>query len=82
MKTNISQLKARLSEYLAEVRRGCCVVVCDRHTPIAKIIPFHQDDGLQIQEPTLSCKAVSIAGVALKHPVDVVGLLRDERDQR
>ena len=36
----ISELKAKLSAYLAEVRAGGTVVVYDRSTPIARLVPF------------------------------------------
>ena len=52
MKTvNIAELKNRLSAYLNEVRTGHEVLVCDRHTPIARIVPIahgaDQDDELR-----------------------------------
>jgi prevent-host-death family protein len=51
--TNVSDLKARLSEYLAAVRNGETVVVHDRRTPIARLVPFEQQaDELQVAEPT------------------------------
>lgn len=36
----VAALKARLSEYLRVVRRGHPVTVCDRDTPIARLVPF------------------------------------------
>ena len=52
MKTvNIAELKNRLSVYLNEVRAGREVVVRDRNTPIARIVPIEhsadQDDELR-----------------------------------
>jgi prevent-host-death family protein len=42
MKTvNIGELKNQLSAYLQCVRRGEEVVVRDRNTPVARILPFH-----------------------------------------
>ena len=35
----VSELKAKLSGYLAKVRRGATVTVCDRQTPIAQLVP-------------------------------------------
>ena len=44
MKTvRIAELKARLSGYLREVRRGRSVTILDRETPIARIVPYAQD---------------------------------------
>jgi prevent-host-death family protein len=39
--TNIAQLKAQLSAYLAYVQDGEEVLVKDRNKPIAKIVPLH-----------------------------------------
>jgi len=36
----VAELKARLSEYLREVRNGHEVVVMDRNQPIARLVPF------------------------------------------
>lgn len=36
----VSELKAHLSAYLAEVRRGETVIVCNRNTPIARLVPL------------------------------------------
>jgi prevent-host-death family protein len=38
--TKIAELKANLSAYLSEVRNGETLVVCDRSTPIARIVPY------------------------------------------
>jgi len=35
----ISELKAKLSEYLRAVRRGETIAVLDRETPVAQIVP-------------------------------------------
>ena len=48
---NIAELKNQLSVYLSEVRKGHEVVVRDRNTPIARIVPIaegaDQDDELR-----------------------------------
>ena len=36
----IAELKSKLSEYLRGVRKGQSVIVLDRETPIARIVPF------------------------------------------
>ena len=80
----ISELKARLSEYLACVRRGETVVVCDRNTPIARLVPYDDRSAeLRIEGPTLPRRELKkIRGVRPRVAVDVVGLLRESRDQR
>jgi prevent-host-death family protein len=39
---NIAELKNRLSQYLNEVRSGTEIVVRDRNTPIARILPIEK----------------------------------------
>ena len=41
----IADLKNNLSRHLTRVRRGNSIVVLDRNTPIARIVPYdHADD--------------------------------------
>ena len=39
----IAELKANLSAYLAAVRKGKTIIVCDRSTPIARLVPIKSD---------------------------------------
>jgi antitoxin (DNA-binding transcriptional repressor) of toxin-antitoxin stability system len=47
-KANIAEFKARLSSYLRFVRRGEKVVVYDRDTPIADVVPHDSDTAQQL----------------------------------
>lgn len=79
----IAELKAGLSGYLAEVRNGTRIVVCDRATPVAWLVPYGGDEETQIVPPSgppLSAKGLK--PVKLRRRVDVVALLRQSRDQR
>ncbi len=80
----VSGLKARLSAYLAEVRNGETVVVCDRKTPIARLLPLNEAvDDLHIDEPEGSVVQLKhLPAVRLRRKRDVVALLRAQRDQR
>lgn len=82
--TNVSGLKARLSAYLAAVRNGETIVVHDRRTPIARLVPFDAGvDDLSISEPVEPIRALArVKPLRLRKRVDVVRLLRDSRDQR
>ena len=82
--TNVSGVKARLSECLAAVRDGETVVVHDRRTPIARLVPFNAgSDDLSISEPAQPIRELATRKpVRLRKRVDVVHLLRDSRDQR
>ena len=80
----VSELKARLSAYLSEVRRGETVTVFDRNTPIARIVPFAaEDEQERIEEPTRSLTRLrALQPIRLRRKIDVVALLREDRDQR
>ena len=82
--TNVSGFKARLSEYLTAARNGETVVVHDRKTPIARLVPIdeHVDD-LKIAEPSRPPRVRGKAKpVRLRRRVDIVRLLRESRDAR
>jgi prevent-host-death family protein len=81
--TNVSGLKARLSEYLAAVRNGETVVVHDRRTPIARLVPIGENaEDLTITEPSRPVAGLKIKPPRLRRRVDVVRLLRESRDHR
>ncbi|MGH9617073.1 MAG: type II toxin-antitoxin system Phd/YefM family antitoxin [Acidobacteriaceae bacterium] len=42
--TNISALKAHLSEYIQLVRMGEEVLICERKTPVARIVPCDSEN--------------------------------------
>lgn len=83
-RAKVSELKARLSAYLAEVRAGGEVLVCDRATPIARLIPVVDSaDDLQIIPATASPATLKkIIGVRPKGRVDVDALLAELRRDR
>lgn len=85
MKTaNVSELKAKLSAYLAEVRRGGTVVVYDRSTPIARLVPFQEEpEDLVLIEPSGPAADVKrIKPVRLKKRIDLDKILREMRGDR
>ena len=81
---NVSELKARLSAYLSEVRSGGTVVVYDRNTPIARLVPFQeeQNDLVIIEASASPAELKRLKGVRPKKPVDVDKLLRELRQDR
>jgi len=82
--TNVSGFKARLSAYLAAARNGETVIVHDRKTAIARLVPMdeHVDD-LKVTEPSRPTRNLAkIKPVRLRGRVDVVQMLRESRDQR
>jgi prevent-host-death family protein len=81
----VSELKAHLSAYLGDVRRGDSIVVCDRATPIARLIPYEPDadDGFEVVPASSPVSDVRrIRSLRPKQAVDVVRLLREDRDAR
>ncbi|MBK7597744.1 MAG: type II toxin-antitoxin system prevent-host-death family antitoxin [Acidobacteria bacterium] len=59
MKTaNVSELKSRLSSYLADVQRGEEIIVRDRNRPIARIVPLTRQGGDEIEEMALVAAGV------------------------
>jgi antitoxin (DNA-binding transcriptional repressor) of toxin-antitoxin stability system len=82
-KANVSELKAKLSAYLAEVRGGATVVVYDRATPIARLEPFDEDDDLVVIDATSPVSDLKrIKGVRPRRTVDTDKLLQDLRKDR
>ncbi len=63
---NIRDLKTNLSAHLNKVRAGEEIVILDRNTPVAKIIPF--DPAL---EPTVEEMQLVAAGI-LRLPTEVL----------
>ena len=79
----VSGLKARLSGYLAQVRSGGTVTVCDRKTPIARIVPVDGDaGGLEVREAIDPAGLPEQQRIRLKKRIDVVALLRADRADR
>ncbi len=81
-RVKIAELKAKLSEYLRQVRRGHPVVVLDRNQPIARLVPFDADgETLVVREPMgrySSLQKVPLPD-ALNLDLDIVDLLLEER---
>lgn len=82
-RAKVSELKAGLSGYLAQVRNGESIVVCDRNTPVAHLVPTATGDDLTIREPIRPLADLRrVKGVRPKGRVDVERLMSEDRDQR
>jgi len=83
-RVKISELKANLSKYLRHVRRGHTVEVMDRDTPVARVVPYEERPSGLIVRPALG----NMRDFKLPRPlktktkIDVVALLREDRDAR
>lgn len=84
----IAEFKSRLSEYLRAVRRGQEIVVKDRETPIARVVPYEaRPNRLVTIPPTKSLKEAERALRSARRPKnlkpgDVAAALREERRER
>ena len=81
----ISELKARLSEHLRAVQGGEPLVVMDRKTPIARIVPFsEQNEPVVIRKPKPG--APLVRDIPMPPPIspkiDVMKYLEEERADR
>lgn len=84
--TGIAELKGKLSEYLRVVRKGGEVVIKDRETPIARLVPYAEaHPRLETIPPTMSLKEMDklpfFRPQGLK-PGDLDEALREERKDR
>ena len=80
-RVKISELKNNLSKYLRHVRRGHTVEILDRDTLIAEIVPVEMKNGLRVRRATGSMRDF-VPPPPLKMKIDVVKLLREDRDAR
>lgn len=79
----IAELKARLSEYLRDVRRGEEWTVMERTTPVARIVPYSQESPpLDVRPPRRRVPRLQDVKLppALKLDGDVVEFLLAERE--
>ncbi|HTM33303.1 MAG TPA: type II toxin-antitoxin system prevent-host-death family antitoxin [Vicinamibacterales bacterium] len=50
---NVAQIKARLSEYLRQVKDGSEVVITERGIPVARLVPLAPDEKRATREERL-----------------------------
>ena len=83
-RSNTDRQKKEQENDHAEVRGGGTIVVYDRNTPIAQLVPFQEDeDDLVIVEPSLPITALKkLKGVRPRKPVDTDKLLSELRADR
>jgi prevent-host-death family protein len=74
----VAELKARLSDYLRSARRGHPVIVCDRDTPIARLVPYETRTDLVVRESLRPLHEVRLPP-PLNRSVDSLAALLKER---
>lgn len=80
---SVAELKARLSQYLREVRGGASFTVLSRDIPVATLGPYESEeiDDLEIIEPTEDPALWGKVDLPpLGRAIDVVALIREDRD--
>jgi len=76
-----ADLKAHLSAYLAAVRAGESIIVCDRNTPIARLEPIEQKLELIITRATSKPRQLDeIEPIPFLIPTDILAMLSESRD--
>lgn len=86
LEIGVAELKGKLSEYLRTVRKGGEVVIKDRETPIARLVPYAESRArLETIPPTMPLKELDklpfFQPKGLK-PGDLEEALREERQDR
>jgi prevent-host-death family protein len=75
----VAELKARLSAYVRAARRGHPVTVCDRDTPIARLVPYQPvGEPLTVRQPIRALRDVPMPP-PLGRRIDSLAALREER---
>ena len=85
-KLKIAEFKTHLSAHLREVqKRGTELVILDRENPIAKVLPFDQPRNIITVRPARisgGLKTLKLPKRLSRLDIDVVKLLREDRDRR
>ena len=75
----VAELKAELSAYLRAARAGNSVVVCDRDTPVARLVPYSAErEPVSVRRATRALHATPLPR-PVAHRVDSLAALLDER---
>ena len=75
----VAELKAQLSAYLRAARRGHAITVCDRETPVARLVPYAPvDEALSSRPPSRTWGEMKLPA-RLGRRVDSLAALLEER---
>ena len=81
-RANIADLRAHLSQYLRAVRRGERVIVLDRSTPVAVIIPYEEWARVSVRPPRIALHSVQLPRRPIGKTDPVETLLAERRKGR
>jgi prevent-host-death family protein len=77
----ISYFKAHISEELRKVRKGARIVISDRDTPIAEVVPYRIEPvTLSVRQPSLTPFVAPRPSFKIDH--DPVEYLAEDRQTR
>jgi prevent-host-death family protein len=76
----IAELKARLSEYLRAVRKGREILVLDRNTPVARIVPS-ESGPLEVRRAVRRPQDLPLPR-RISAPTDSLAVLLEDRGRR
>ncbi len=77
----ISHFKAHLSEELRKVRKGARLLISDRDTPIAEVVPYRESAAtLSIRAPRVSPFRAPLSRIRIDH--DPLEYLLEDRGSR
>lgn len=81
MKAKIGELKTHFSSYIQKVKKGGEIVVTERNTPVAKIIPFPEkkEKLLIIHKPKQPYKFSDIKVPPMDSKIDILEILKQTR---
>ena len=77
----IAELKAHLSEHLRRVRAGRTLIVLDRNTPVARIVPYDSEAPLEVRRASRKPGELRLP-TPLHAPTDSLAVLLQDRASR
>lgn len=82
LEVRIAEFKARMSEYLRGVRQGQTLVILDRRTPIARVLPFTgAPTQITVREPIRSPKDIRLPAPTRRRTDSLRALLEERGDR-
>lgn len=79
----VAELKAQLSAYLHAARAGQSVTVCDRETPVARLVPYAvADEPLGVRRPTRALRDVKLPRLRARKLNSLAALLDERQSSR
>ena len=79
----VAELKAKLSAYLRAARQGHAITVCDRDTPVARLVPYGTaDEALPSKPPARKWGEMRFPAPNGRRVDSLAALLEDRQSSR